>query len=43
MQFTLEHIPGDIGKVPIVGGALENFITHRHQKFVDDFKQHMEA
>jgi uncharacterized protein YndB with AHSA1/START domain len=43
MEFTLEHIPGDIGKVPIVGGALENFITHRHQKFVDDFKQHMEA
>jgi uncharacterized protein YndB with AHSA1/START domain len=43
MQFTLEHIPGDIGKVPIVGGALENFITHRLQKFADEFKRHMEA
>ena len=43
MQFTLEHIPGDISKVPIVGGALENFITLRHQKFAEDFKQHTEA
>lgn len=39
MPFTLEHIPGGIGKVPIVGGAIENFITHRYQKFVDDFRR----
>jgi uncharacterized protein YndB with AHSA1/START domain len=43
MQFTFEHIPAAIGKVPVVGPLFEWQATHIGQKFLEDLKKLMES
>jgi len=43
MQFTFEHIPAAIGKVPVVGALFEWQATRIGQRFLEDLKELMES
>ncbi len=43
MQFTLEHIPAAIGKVPVVGAVMEGQMARKLQRLLTDLKTLMEA
>ena len=43
MQFTFEHIPAAIGKIPVVGAIVEGQMTRTSQKFLEDLKKLMES
>jgi len=43
MQFTLEHIPAAMGKVPVVGAIIEGQMAHKCTRLLTDLKTVMEA
>jgi Activator of Hsp90 ATPase homolog 1-like protein len=42
-QFTLQHLPAAIGKVPVVGSIMEGQMAHKCQRLLTDLKAIMEA
>ena len=42
-RFTLEHVPGAIGKIPVIGALFERLWGRRAAGFLDDLRRHLES
>ena len=42
-RFTLEHVPGAIGRIPVIGAPFDRLRGRRAAGFLDDLRRHLES